>query len=228
MKKLVITPALVLVTVLAGCNTPVQMRTEPFTIPPTLFSLPSESPSVSIPISREEAIKIASQGLPRLVVERADITAEIHGWYWEVTFDNISAKYKELTPYPIKPPPPGLTGPGAETYTGTYQSIVATIEIGGGFPRSIGTRYIPRPGPYISEQQATNTAKQMINNVESSAKPDSSIPSAPSKWTGITSTEAYLQGDFWVVLFWEEGNPEHRWRLMIDGVTGEAQSVSRG
>ena len=84
----------------------------------------------------------------------------------------------------------GLTGPGAQPYTGTYQSIVATIEIGGGFPRSIGVRKPPRPGPYISEQQAIDTAKQMIPKIQSGIKTDARIPSAPSEWTGITSIEA--------------------------------------
>jgi hypothetical protein len=230
MKKLLAVAMPALILMLTSCVEP-PLNPPPSSGPPAIpffASSVSPSPTVSAPISREEAIKIASQGLRASIVERANITAEIHGWYWEVTFDNISATYSELTPYPVKPPPAGLTGPGAETYAGTYQSIIATVEIAGGFPRSTGARKPPRPGPYIDEPQAFEAARQMIADIRSGSGPDVRIPSAPSEWNGTTKTEAYLQGDIWVLLFWEEGNPEHRWRLTVDAVTGKAQAAGPG
>jgi len=60
-------------------------------------------------INRENAIEIASGSLPDAIVARSDIKAELHGWYWEVVFDNLNATYDELIPFPLKPPPGFIT-----------------------------------------------------------------------------------------------------------------------
>jgi hypothetical protein len=233
MEKLVIFLFTILMVILGGCKSSTPKMTESLTTPPTVVSLQSDapneyiSPTPSLPISREEAIRIVSRGLPVSVIERADIAAAIHGWYWEVVFDNISATFNELTPYPIKPPPPGPNGFESETISITYQSIVVKLEVLGGDHLSVGAREMPRPGPYISGQQAIDVAKQMITTIQADTQSDTRLPAVFSEWT-TTSTEAYLLGDSWVVLFWEEGNPRHRWQLMVDAVTGRAQSASAG
>jgi len=49
--------------------------------------------------------------------------------------------------------------------------------------------------------------------------------------------EAYLRGDIWIVLFWEEGSSikdnssglsVHRFRVSVDAVTGNATGWVRG
>ena len=102
-------------------------------------------------ISRGQAIDITSKKVPGAIVDRADIKAELHGWYWEITFDNLNAEADELMPWALKlapPPPPGQ--PAVNPYPGIWQSVIVTIDAREGTLRSMGARQAPKPGPYVS------------------------------------------------------------------------------
>jgi len=176
-------------------------------------------------ISRERAIELATDMLTvsvAAVVARGNVRAELHGWYWEVTFDNINAEGEELMPFPLKGPPPG--GSASESYPGIYQSVVITVDSGTGDPLSAGASKEPRPGPYVSREQAISSARERITTGISEA------------WLERAKVEAYLRGDIWIVLFWEEGASAkdskaldvHRFRVSVDAVTGEAEGLRRG
>lgn len=72
--------------------------------PDRFKNIPEPSPAPTI--SKEQAIETAAKMLPASIVARADIKTEVHGWYWEIVFDNLNAKADELMPFPLKPPPP--------------------------------------------------------------------------------------------------------------------------
>jgi S1-C subfamily serine protease len=191
---------------------------ESFMIPisriPSVLFLPTTAQEVTSdtqPISREQAIEAAVRGLPPSIVARADINAEVHGWYWEITFDNLNAKADELMPYPLKPPPPGPTGKvTTDPYPGIWQSVIITVDAQTGAPRSTGARKVPRPGPYVSEEQAIESAREGVLGFPMDAS-----------WIARAKVEAYLQGDIWVVLFWEEGSQDNRIKARVDAVTGD-------
>jgi len=189
-------------------------------IPSVLFlSLPSSPGTYDAqPISREQAIETAVRGLPPSIVARADIKAEVHGWYWEVTFGNLNAKADELMPYPLKPPPPGPTGQvTTDPYPGIWQSVIITIDAQTGDPRSTGARRAPRPGPYVSQEQAIESAREGVRGFPMDAS-----------WIARAKVEAYLQGDTWVVLFWEEGSQDNRIKARVDAVTGDCKGGGVG
>jgi len=143
-------------------------------------------------ISREQAIELATNMLPESVaaiVARGDVRAELHGWYWEVTFDNINAEAEELMPFPLRSPPPG--GSASKAYPGIYQSVVLTVDAETGDPLSAGASKEPRPGPYVSREQAISSARERITTGISET------------WLERAMVEAYLRGDIWIVLFWE-------------------------
>jgi hypothetical protein len=75
------------------------------------------------------------------------------------------------------------------------------------------TREMPR----ISQQQAISSAREYIPRIP-----------ADLAWTEKARMEAYLRGDLWFVLFWEEGLIENRIRVSVDAVTGVANGASRG
>ena len=168
-------------------------------------------------ISREQAIEIATNMLTDLpvaaVVARADVRAELHGWYWEVTFDNVDATYDELMPFPLKPPPPG--GSASKAYPGIYQSVVLTVDTETGNPLSAGASKEPRPGPYVSKGQAIGSARGYMAQI-------------PEAWIEGANVAAYLRGDTWIVLFWEDGSKDNRIKVSVDAVTGTATGASRG
>jgi hypothetical protein len=136
-------------------------------------------------ISREQAIETASKTLPPSIVSRAKIQAEIHGWYWEVIFDNLNATAAELMPWPLKGPPPPPPGqPTPEPYPGIWQTIIATVDTQTGDLHSIGARHAAEPGPYIGMEQAIQSARELMLQ----------IPTDVS-WVEKAKVEAYLRGD---------------------------------
>lgn len=178
-------------------------------------------------ISREQAIETASKRLPASIVARSDIKAELHGWYWEIIFDNLNAEADELMPWALKhPPPPSPGQPTTEPYPDIWQSVIVTIDAQGGTLRSMGARKAPKPGPYVSQEQAISSAQE-------SMKLGTLYEEG---WIENASVEAYLRGDTWIVLFWEEGasikDPRapdiHRWVVSVDAVTGKFKSAGRG
>jgi len=187
---------------------------------------PSSPPNTSDtqPMSRGQAIETASKMLPASIVARSDIEAELHGWYWEITFDNINAEAEELMPWALKPPPPPSPGQTAsEPYPGLWQSVIVTIDAPEGTLRSMGASQAPRPGPYVSREQAISSAKEHMNLYGEG-------------WIENASVEAYLRGDIWIVLFWEKGatieDPRapdiHRFEVKVDAVSGEFRGAGRG
>lgn len=182
-------------------------------IPSVLFlALPlTSSTSDAQPISQGQAIETAAKGLPASIVARSDIKAEVHGWYWEVIFDNLNAKAAELMPYPLKPPPPGPTGqPTTDPYPGIWQRVIIKVDAQTGDLRSTGARRAPRPGPYVSQEQAIESARERVL-----------IFPMDVSWIGRAKVEAYLQGDTWIVLFWEESSEDNRIKASVDAVTGK-------
>ncbi len=190
-------------------------------------------PSCRSGISREQAIETASKRLPASIVARSDIKAELHGWYWEIIFDNLNAEADELMPWALKhPPPPSPGQPAPEPYPGIWQSVIVTIDAQGGTLRSMGARKAPKPGPYVSQEQAISSAKaNMTLNREGGIWIENA-----EDWFENASVEAYLRGDTWIVLFWEEGatvkDPRapdiHRFDVSINAVTGKVKSAGRG
>jgi len=187
--------------------------------------VPAPASQLPFPISREQAIKKASDTLSSSIVDRAEISAELHGWYWEVDFDNLDAEADELMPWPLKGPPPPPPGePTREPYPGIWQTVIITVDAWTGDIRSGGARQEPSPGPYTSREQAISNAREYITAAISEA------------WIENAMVEAYLRGDTWIVLFWEEGASAkdsktldvHRFRVSVDAVTGEATGLSRG
>jgi len=187
---------------------------------------PAPESQLSFRISHEQAIELATDMLPEsvaAVVARGDVRAELHGWYWEVTFDNLNATGDELMPFPLRSPPPG--GSASEAYPGIYQSVVLTVDAETGDPLSAGANKESRPGPYVSREQAISSARERITSGISET------------WLERAMLEAYLRGDTWIVLFWEEGASiedrssglsVHRFRVSVDAVTGDAKGFSRG
>jgi len=186
---------------------------------------PAPESQLPFRISREQAIELATDMLPHsvaAVVARGDVRAELHGWYWEVTFDNLNAKADELMPFPLRSPPPG--GSASEAYPGMYQSVVLTVDAETGDPLSAGASKEPKTGPYVSREQAISSARERITSGISET------------WLERAKIEAYLRGDIWIVLFWEGGASAkdskaldvHRFRVSVDAVTGEAEGFRRG
>jgi len=169
-------------------------------------------------ISREQAIELATDMLTvpvAAVVARGDVTAQLHGWYWEVTFDNVDATHSELEPFPLMGPPPGGFGCSESTDEGIYKSVVIAIDADTGDPVSAGASKEPRPGPYVSRSGAINSARERITT------------RLPEAWLERARVEAYLRGDVWIVLFWEDGSKDNRIKASVDAVTGEAKGFSR-
>lgn len=184
---------------------------------PGRFRTPTPTPSTasSNTISKEQAIETASKTLRPSIVSRAEIKAEVHGWYWEVIFDNLNAEADELMPFPLKGPLPPLPGqPTPEPYPGIWQSVVITVDAQTGDLKSGGARRAPRPGPYVSQSQAIESARGFV------------LRDWP--WIDGAKVEAYLVGDKWTVLFWQEGSTDHRVKASVDAVTGAATGASRG
>ncbi len=180
--------------------------------------------STSVPqISREQAIEIASDTLPSSIVDRAEISIELHGWYWEVVFDNLNAEADELMPWPLKgppPPPPGETA--SEPYPGIWQTVIITVDAGTGDIKSAGARQEPEPGPYIDREQAIKSAREMMLQT-----PVEFGWGVEVTWFENADAEAYLRGDTWIVLFWEDGT-DNRFTMSVNAVTGKAFGASRG
>lgn len=194
--------------------------------PPTLTSSPVSGPTSSDTslISREQAIETASKTLPASIVVRANIKAEFHVWYWEVIFDNLNAEANELMPWPLKPPPPPPPGqPTSEPYPGIWQSVIITVNAETGDLKSTGARQAPAPGPYVSQEQAIESAMETVLQT-----PAHFNWGVEATWFGKARVEAYLRGDIWIVLFWEEGSTDNRFSVRVDAVTGQATGASRG
>ncbi|MBI2853105.1 MAG: hypothetical protein HYX84_08450 [Chloroflexi bacterium] len=172
-------------------------------------------------ISQEEAIEIASRTLPPSLVDRADIRAELHGWYWEIVFDNLNAEADELMPWPLKGPPPPPPGqPAADPYPGIWQSVIATVDAETGFLGSMGARKTPEPGPYVSQEQAIQSAREFMLRTF--------IGPSEVSWLEKAKIGAYLRGDTWMVLFWEDGQRDMRFYVTVNAVSGVATGASRG
>jgi len=195
-------------------------------IPSVLFlALPSPpSTSDTQQVSREQAIETAAKMLPASIVARADIKTEVQGRYWEVIFDNLNAEADELMPFPLKGPPPG--GSASEAYPGIYQSVVITVDAETGDPRSAGASKEPKPGPYVNRERAIESAREGVLG----------FLMDPS-WLERAMVEAYLRGDRWIVLFWEEGASiedrssglsVNRFQVSVDAVTGKVVRTRRG
>ncbi len=170
-------------------------------------------------INREQAIELATgmlKGPVAAVVARGDVTAQLHGWYWEVTFDNVDATHDELEPFPLMGPPPGGGfGCAKSTDEEIYKSVVIAIDADTGDPVSAGANKEPRPGPYVSRTTAINSARERITT------------RLPEAWLERAKVEAYLRGDVWIVLFWENGSKGNRIKASVDAVTGEAKGFTR-
>ncbi len=139
---------------------PYPSLSSPDRFPKTLTPTPSPTASENLSISKEQAIETASKTLRQSIVSRAEIKAEMHGWYWEVIFDNLNAKADELMPWPLKGPPPPPPGqPTSEPYPGIWQSVIITIDAQTGHTTSAGARRAPKPGPYVSQSQAIESAR---------------------------------------------------------------------
>ncbi len=199
----------IVVAVVAGC------------VGPGPTSMPA-SPTDLLPrISKEQATAIATEMLPdRLdsVVARSEIRAELHGWYWEVIFDNINATYDELTPFPLRQPPTALPlgqpTKVPEVHQEIYHSMVITIDAETGNLLGATALKAPRPGPYVSQEKAVNNARLRVGGLSDKAR-----------------TEAYLRGDTWFVLFYEINGSSfplpNRIQVIVDAVTGEATGAAR-
>lgn len=185
-------------------------------LPPTVPPTPAASATGLAPlITREQAIETAAIILSSSVVARSVIRAELHGWYWEVIFDNLNATADELMPRVLKPPllrPPGE--PTVEPYPGIWQSVVIRVDVQDGGIFTSSARRAPRPGPYLSQSQAIEAAMR-------------STPPDPS-WADRAKVEAYLVGDVWTVPIWEEGSADRRHRILawVDAVTGLAEGAA--
>jgi len=169
-------------------------------------------------ISQEQAIELATdmlKGAVAAVVARGDVTAQLHGWYWEVSFDNVNATHNELEPFPLMGPPPGGFGCSKSTDEGIYKSVVIAIDADTGDPVSAGASKEPKPGPYVSRTTAINSARERITT------------RLPEAWLERAKVEAYLRGDIWIVLFWEDDSKDNRIKASVDAVTGEAKGFSR-
>lgn len=88
--------------------------------------------------------------------------------------------------------------------------MIITVDAQTGQSRSTSARRAPRPGPYVSREQAIESAREHVMQ----------FPMDVS-WVGRAQIEAYLQSDTWIVLFWEEDSQENRIKAMVDAVTGE-------
>lgn len=203
-----------ILTLVAGCYA---STTPPDTIAPDFPKL-----------DRDQAIEVAIKSLPEglgPVVARSQIRAELHGWYWEVVFNNINATYDELTPIPLKPKPRGQPStPQPEPITDIYNSMIITIDSETGDRLSFGAYKTPRQGPFIVQEQAISSAREYVKKLSEA-------------WIEDAKVEAYLRGDTWIVLFWEEGSSIkdertwlsiHRIRVTIDALTGVVGGFIRG
>ncbi len=207
---------LVLLLISAACAKDTIPNSPPPTPLPVVPSQPP-NPSTGQQISKEKAIEIASRGLPTSIVDRADIRAEVHGWYWEIIFDNLNAKADELMPYPLKPPPPGPAGrPPTDPYPGIWQSVIITVDAQTGDLKNIGARQAPKAGPYIGQEQAIQSARERVLGSPMDVS-----------WIGRARVEGNLQGDTWIVLFWEENSEGNRIKALVDAVTGVTRVVGR-
>jgi len=112
-------------------------------------------------------------------------------------------------------PPPGGFGCSESTDEGIYKSVVIAIDADTGDPVSAGASKEPRPGPYVSRSGAINSARERITT------------RLPEAWLERARVEAYLRGDVWIVLFWEDGSKDNRIKASVDAVTGEAKGFSR-
>jgi hypothetical protein len=192
--------------------------------PAVLASPPTSVPVSTANISHEQAIQIASKTLPSSIVSRADIKAEFHVWYWEVTFGNLNAKAEELEPWPLKPPPPPPLGqPTTEPYPGIWQSVIITVNAQTGDLKSASARRAPVPGPYISQEQALNNAMSSLLEI-----PPNLSWGIDISWFEKAQVEIYLRGDVWVVLFWEDGSTDNHFSVTVNAVTGVAMGGGRG
>lgn len=184
----------------------------------------SSTPAKIVSISQEQAINTAAETLPISIVTRSEIRAELHGWYWEVIFDNVNATYGELTPMPLKPPlqGPTSTSPGKcefipEANEEVFRSVVITVDAQTGVVLSASAQKAPRPGPYVSQEQAIASAREYAERI-----PDD------LRWLGRARIEAYLRGDIWFVLFWEEDSAtENRISVSVDAGTGAVTGATR-
>lgn len=216
MKKLsILTTVFVVILVMSAACQPGANDTR---TPPETTPTPSVTPSGTSPISKEQAIETASNTLRPSIVVHAEIRAEIHGWYWEVIFDNLNAEAHELMPLPLKgppAPPPGQTAP--DPYPGIWKSVIITINAQTGYVESACARKAPNPGPYVSQGQAFQSARGLISRSWT----------ADAAWVERAEAEAYLRGDTWIVLFWEKSSENNRISVSVDAVTGEAHGASR-
>jgi hypothetical protein len=196
-----------------------------YVVPPSVLASPPTSvPASTANISREQAIETASKTLPSSIVSRADIKAEFHVWYWEVTFGNLNARAEELEPWPLKPPPPPASGqPTTEPYPGIWQSVIITVNAQTGALKSAGAQRAPEPGPYVSEEQAINNAMSSLIGTPPNLGWGIGI-----SWFEKAQAEAYLQGDRWIVLFWETGSQDNHFSVTVNAVTGAAMGGGRG
>lgn len=69
----------------------------------------------------------------------------------------------------------------------------------------------------MSQEQAIQSAREFMLRIP----PDVA-------WVEKAKVEAYLQGDIWTVLFWEEGSKDNRFRVSVNAVTGAATGASQG
>jgi hypothetical protein len=160
------------------------------------------------------------------LVDRADsISAEMRGWYWEVTFHNVDADGDELMPFPFKGFPPG-SGRSDDPYPGKWQSVAVMLYADSGFPRGGDAWKSPRPEPYITASQSVQIARQAGFGFPKD--PPEGLPPPDASWVDDPSVEAYLRGDTWIVLFGVGGSADNRWIAEVDAVTGEWKRTSRG
>jgi len=223
-QSLIITLGLALISAipaLAGCGPAAQISVSASVARTSVVST-APAPSPTPLVSREQAIETASRTLPASIVERADVSAEFHVWYWEVIFDNLNAGAEELMPWPLKPPyqPPGQ--PAIEPYPGIWISVIITINAETGDLKSAGAARAPEPGPYVSREQAIQSAREMMLRT-----PDGINWGVETKWFNRAQADAYLRGDRWIVLFWDEGIINH-FSMMVNAITGDASGASRG
>lgn len=69
----------------------------------------------------------------------------------------------------------------------------------------------------MNQEQAIESARERVLRFPMDAS-----------WIEKAKVETYLQGDIWIVLFWEDGSKDNRIKASVDAVTGKATGGGRG
>ena len=114
---------------------------------------------------------------------RADVKAELHGDVWVVTVDNLNATCQELLIAKCGGPHPPQGAP--EPTPVVYRCLIVDVYAETGETKAYRLCN-PKPGPYISEEEAIASAKKEI----------------PAEVAARADIYAYMKADEWVVMFY--------------------------